>query len=98
MRRTKTVKSKVLGGFEMAVGTESCPLCGWDASVSHLSDVDWINCVLCGEFKITRTLLRTAFAGEDSAVAKNLRPYLRAHTRQVNEKSQTVTLNSTNWR
>ena len=36
---------------------KKCPLCGWDATITQLGDADHVKCELCGEFKITRTLL-----------------------------------------
>jgi hypothetical protein len=75
-----------------------CPLCGWDAKVAHLGDADRVDCVLCGEFKVTGALLRIAFADKDTEEAKDLLPFLSVHTRQANERGEIVTLDTNNWR
>ena len=51
-----------------------------------------MKCELCGEFTITGTLLAIGFP------EGNLRPYIRAHTRQANERGEIVTLNTDNWK
>ena len=71
---------------------KKCPLCGWDATITQLGDADHVKCELCGEFKITRTLLSVgASEGE-------LLPYLGAHTRQANQRGEVVTLDTHNWK
>lgn len=75
-----------------------CPLCGWEARVAHLGDADRVNCALCGEFKITRSLLRTALADREAEETKSLLPYLSAHTCQATERGEIVTLNTANWK
>jgi len=77
--------------------TKPCPLCGWDAAVTSLTDADHVRCELCGEFKITETLLSTV-PNREAEEAKELLPYLRAYTRQATERGEVVTLHTTNWR
>jgi hypothetical protein len=71
---------------------KKCPLCGWDATVTQLGDADQVKCELCGEFKITRTLLSAGFSEGE------LLPYLWAHTRQANQRGEIVTLDTQNWK
>jgi hypothetical protein len=53
---------------------------------------------MCGEFKITRTLLRTALADNEDNEVKGLLPYLTAHTRQASERGESVVLDTQNWK
>lgn len=82
----------------MADGITKCPLCSWDAKVVQSGDANHIICELCGEFKITRTLLTTPFSDKDSEEAKGLLPYLSAHTRQASERKEVVSLDTRNWK
>jgi hypothetical protein len=75
-----------------------CPICGWEAEVTHLGDVDLVKCALCGEFKVVRSLLATSFSDKESEEAKGLLPYLAAHTRQANQRGEVVTLDTRNWK
>jgi hypothetical protein len=50
----------------MADEITRCSLCGWDAKVTHSSDVDLVKCEHCGEFKVTASLLATAFSDKES--------------------------------
>lgn len=74
-----------------------CPLCSWDAKVRS-GDADHVICDLCGEFKITRTLLATPFNDKASEEARGLLPYLSAHTRQASARGEVVTLDTRNWK
>src|SRR5215813_10287925 len=67
-----------------------CPLCGWDANIAHLPDIDFIKCELCGEFKITESLQATVFP-------EDLRPFLRAYIRQANGRRDVPVLHTRNW-
>jgi hypothetical protein len=78
----------------MADEVSKCPLCGWDARITHQPDLDWVKCELCGEFKIVRTLLATIGKPE----VQELLPYLRAHTRQASKQGEIVTLHTMNWK
>ena len=75
-----------------------CPLCGWGARVQRSGDAQHVICELCGEFKITGTLLATPFNDKASEEARGLRPYLSAHTRQASAHGEVVTLNTINWK
>jgi nucleoside 2-deoxyribosyltransferase len=75
-----------------------CPICVREAQCARVEDGYWANCALCGEFKITRTLLRTALADRESQEVKDLLPYLSAHTRQANTQGEVVGLNTDNWK
>jgi len=76
-----------------------CPLlCGWESRVDHLGDADRVECELCGEFKITRTLQRTALADRESTELTELLPYLRAYIRQANQRGEVVALDTRNWK
>ena len=78
--------------------TKPCSLCGFDAAVTPLSDADQVKCEKCGNFNITRSLLSTTLANRETEEAKELLPYLSAHTRQASERGEIVTLNTANWK
>jgi len=82
----------------MADAIGKCPLCGWEATVNELANFTRVKCEHCGEFNITRLLLRTHFADLKSNEAKELLPYLGVHTRQASERGEYITLDIKNWK
>jgi hypothetical protein len=91
------IRNAIENARKRTAGSEEidrCALCGWDAKVNRSGDADHIVCELCGEFKITQTLL-ASLVNQD---AKPLLPYLRAHTRQASERGELVTLDTRNWK
>lgn len=82
----------------MAEQLSPCPLCGRAAKLTDLGDFTRVMCELCGDFKVTRILLRTDFADLPPNEVTEVLPYLGCHTRQASERGQVVTLDRNNWK
>jgi hypothetical protein len=83
----------------MSTTPEQCFLCGdtsvrpeWNSSANHW----WVRCTLCGEYGIDLALAGRIMSNREQELV-DLQPYLSAHARQADARSQPVTFSADNY-